>query len=326
MEQGESSDSAYLCVSGRLRVYVRGEDGVQRMVREMSRGEVIGEMSLYTGDPRSATVVALRNSVLVKLDKQHFDELLAISPQVSITFTRQIIRRLQTEHQRHPVSAPVTVGILPITNGIALEGFARRLAQQLQRFGRVCVIDAAEIDRALGEPGVAVRNDAQADQSIALALDAIEAEHDFVLLLAQATPGPWTRRCISHSDELLLLADAAQPPAVHAIEQACLTERPARSEAAEILLLLHPADLTTPRSTREWLARRPVTGHVHIRAELERDMARLARLLARKAVGLVFAGGGARGFAHLGFGALCRSTASRSTASAAPASARYWLH
>ena len=300
MEQGEPGDSAYLCISGRLRVYVVDEGGAQRMVREMSRGEVIGEMSLYTGEPRSATVVAVRSSVLVKLDKQHFDELLAISPQVSITFTRQIIRRLQTEHQRHPVAAPVTIGLLPITTDIALDGFARRLAEQLKRFGRVCVIDAAELDRTLGEPGIAVSNGAEADQNIALTLDAIEAEHDFVLLLAQTTPGLWTRRCISHSDEVLLLAEAAQPPALHAIEQACLTERPARSEAAEILVLLHPADLTTPRATREWLARRPVTAHVHIRPDLERDMARLARLLARKAVGLVFAGGGARGFAHLG--------------------------
>jgi NTE family protein len=300
MEQGAPGDSAYLCISGRLRVYLRDEDGTQRMVREMARGEVIGEMSLYTGEPRSATVVALRNSVLVKLDKQHFDDLLALSPQVSITLTRQIIRRLQTEHQRLPVAAPVTVGLLPITNGIALDGFARRLAQQLEHFGRVRVIDAAEIDRALAEPGIALSTDPQADQRIALALDAIEAEHDFALLVAQATPGPWTRRCVSHSDELLLLADATQPPAVHAIEQACLTERPARSEAAEILLLLHASDVTTPHGTREWLARRPVTAHVHIRPELERDIARLARLLARKAVGLVFAGGGARGFAHLG--------------------------
>ena len=300
MEQGAPGDSAYLCISGRLRVYVHDEDGTQRMVREMSRGEVIGEMSLYTGEPRSATVVALRNSVLVKLDKQHFDDLLALGPQVSITLTRQIIRRLQTEHQRLPVAAPVTVGLLPITNGIALDGFARRLAQQLERFGRVRVIDAAEIDRALAEPGIALSTDPQADQRIALALDAIEAEHDFVLLVAQTTPGPWTRRCVSHSDELLLVADATQPPVVHAIEQACLTERPARSEAAEILLLLHPSDVTTPRGTRGWLVRRPVTAHVHIRADLERDMSRLARLLARKAIGLVFAGGGARGFAHLG--------------------------
>ena len=300
MEQGAPGDSAYLCVSGRLRVYVRNDDGSQRMVREMSRGEVIGEMSLYTAEPRSATVVAVRNSVLVKLGKQHFDELLALSAQASITFTRQIIRRLQTEHLRHPVAAPVTVGLLPITNGIGLDGFAQRLAQQLRRFGRVCVIDSAAVDRVLGEPGIALSSEARADQSIALAIDAIEAEHDFVLLLANATPGAWTRRCISHSDELLLMAEAAQPPAVHAIEQTCLAERPARSEAAEILLLLHPADLVTPRGTREWLARRRVTAHVHVRPELERDMARLARLLARKAVGLVFAGGGARGFAHLG--------------------------
>ena len=300
MEQGESGDSAYLCISGRLRVYVRGDGGSQRMVREMSRGEVIGEMSLYTGEPRSATVIALRNSVLVRLDKQHFDELLALSPALSITFTRQIIRRLQTEHQRLPVAPPVTVGLLPITDGIALEDFGRRLAQQLKRYGRVCVIDAEEVDRALGTPGIALSTAPRAEQSIALALDAIEAEHDFVLLLADASPTSWTRRCISHSDELLLIADATQPPAVHAIEQACLAERPARIEASEILVLLHPAELTTPRATHEWLARRAVTGHVHIRSDLERDVARLSRLLARKAIGLVFAGGGARGFAHLG--------------------------
>jgi len=39
---------------------------------------------------------------------------------------------------------------------------------------------------------------------------------------------------------------------------------------------------------------------VHIRPELDRDMARLARIESRSAVGLVLAGGGARGFAHLG--------------------------
>ena len=300
MEQGAVGDSAYLCISGRLRVYVRDETGGQRMVREMARGEVIGEMSLYTGEPRSATVVALRNSVLVTLSKAHFDQLLGLSPQASIIFTRQIIRRLQTEHQRRPVAAPVTVALLPITDGIALDGFARRLAQQLERFGRVRVIDAAEIGGELRRRGITPSAGPHAEEAIALALDAIEAEHDFVLLLAQSTAESWTRCCISHSDEVLLVAEAAQPPVVHAIEQACLTERPARSEAAEILLLLHPADVVIPRGTHDWLARRPVTAHVHIRPELERDIARLARLLARKAVGLVFAGGGARGFAHLG--------------------------
>jgi NTE family protein len=299
MEQGAIGDSAYLTISGRLRVYVAVEDAPARIVRELSRGEVIGEMSLYTGEPRSATVVAVRDSVLVKLAKQHFEALLLNHPQVSIIFTRQMIHRLQTEHEHHPVAAPVTVGMLPISEGVDLRMFGQRLAAQLARFGRVSVVDSDAMDRALS-PGITERSDADADHRISLALDGLEASHDFVLLLANAAAGPWTQRCVRNADELLLIAEAAQPPAVHAVEQVCLTGRPARSEAAEILVLLHPAELQSPRNTRQWLARRPVTGHVNIRPELERDMARLARLLSRNAVGLVLAGGGARGFAHLG--------------------------
>ena len=52
MEQGQPGDSMYLSISGRLRAYVKDEEGVPRMVREMGRGQVIGEMSLYTDEPR----------------------------------------------------------------------------------------------------------------------------------------------------------------------------------------------------------------------------------------------------------------------------------
>lgn len=300
MEQGAPGDSAYLTISGRLRVYVRREDGSARLVREMSRGEIIGEMSLYTGEPRSATVVAVRDSVLVRLDKSHFDGLVAISPQVSVALTRQIIQRLQTQHQRRPMSAPVTIGVLPVTDGVTARAFADELAPELARFGRVTVIDAAAMDAMTAAAGAAAADGAEGDDAYAAALDEIEAAHDFVLLLADAAPTAWTRRCLRHSDEILLLADATRTPSVHPVEEACLHARPARSEAAEILVLLHPADAAMPRGTRAWLDRRPVTGHVHLRRGLARDTARLARLLARKAVGLVLGGGGARGFAHLG--------------------------
>lgn len=300
MEQGAAGDSAYLAISGRLRVYVAGDDGTPKMVRELGRGEVIGEMSLYTGEPRSATVVAIRDSVLVALDKPHFDALLARVPQVSVAFTRQIIGRLRTEHLRRPVPAPVTVGLLAVSAGVALPDFARRLAEHMARFGRVCVVDSTTIGQALAAQSSAATGEANAGRRLALAIDAFEADHDFVLLLADADASDWTRCCVQHADELLLVADATTTPVVHPIEQACLTERPARAEAAEILVLLHPAELKCPRNVRQWLARRPVTGHVNLRPALERDMARLARLVARKAIGLVLAGGGARGFAHLG--------------------------
>jgi len=300
MEQGAPGDSAYLSVSGRFRVYMANEDGTQRIVRELGRGEVIGEMSLYTGEPRSATVVAIRDSVLAKLDKPQFEAMLARSPQASIALTRQIIGRLQTQHLHHPVPAPVTVALLPVSEGVMLPDFAQRLARQLERFGRVRIVDAAAIERGLNEPGVSLREGVEVERRLALALDRVEAEHDFVLLMANPGADEWTRRCIRHSDELLLVADAARSPAVHEIERECLASQSTRSEAAETLVLLHPPGTTMPRGMRQWVARRPVAGHVNLRPDREADVARLARLLSRNAVGLVLGGGGARGFAHLG--------------------------
>lgn len=297
MAQGEPGDSMYLSVSGRLRAYVSHDGEPARMVREMGRGQVIGEMALYTDAPRSASVVAIRDSLLVRLDKQPFLDLLARHPQVGVALTRQIVGRLQTEHVPAPYAAPVVQTLLPISAGVDLAGFAAGLAAELGRFGRVRVVDAAAVEAALGP---AAASDSERYRQVSLWLDEIEAGHDFVLLLADAQPSAWTQRCCRHADEVLLLADAAAPPRLHANESACLLERPPRTEAAEILVLLHGADTPAPRGTAAWLARRPVTDHFHVRPALARDMARLARLQARRAVGLVLAGGGARGFSHLG--------------------------
>ena len=57
--------------------------------------------------------------VVVKLDKARFDGLLALSPQVSLSLTRQVIQRLQTQNLRRPLPAPVTIAVLPVTAGVA---------------------------------------------------------------------------------------------------------------------------------------------------------------------------------------------------------------
>ncbi|WP_284617268.1 patatin-like phospholipase family protein [Aquabacterium humicola] len=319
IEQGEPGDSMYLLVSGRLRAYVRNDDngnghgrsgasstspGGQRMLGEITRGQIVGEMSLYTDEPRMATVVAIRDSVLVKLGKEAFDRLLASSAQVSVALTRQIIQRLKQAHQNAPTVfvRPITIGLLPISPGIDLAELGAQLAAQLQRLGRVEVIDALRIDEELNAPEATLGPGAMVDlqRRMTLFLDRVEADADFVLLLGDALPTAWTERCCRDADELLLLADASQPPAIHSNEKACLLNRPARTEVAEVLVLLHAADAPVPVNTRAWLDRRPVADHWHIRPALERDLARLARLLSRTATGLVLAGGGARGLAHLG--------------------------
>lgn len=120
MTQGEPGDAMYLTVSGRLRTYIADEDGKQHMVREITRGQVVGEMSLFTDAPRSATLVAIRDTVLVRLGKAEFKHLLTVSGQVSIALTRQIIQRLQTEGSRSAMDRPVAIGLLTISAGVDL--------------------------------------------------------------------------------------------------------------------------------------------------------------------------------------------------------------
>ena len=66
VRQGEAGDALYVIRSGRARVTVRGDDGQERDVAHLERGEYFGEMSLLTGEPRTASVLADEDlSVLV---------------------------------------------------------------------------------------------------------------------------------------------------------------------------------------------------------------------------------------------------------------------
>ena len=301
MRQGEPGDTLYLLVSGRLRVFTE-EDGQHQIVREIPRGEVVGEMSLITGGARSATVVAIRDSVLVSLAQEDFVRLQAQYPEVTLSLTRQIIERLRAEGGRTVKERPVTLAVLPISAAVDAGAFARELARELAGRGRVSVLDAPLIERQLSAEGtpLSALDDEAGQRRIAALLDEIEGRHDYVLLVGDPTPTRWTQRCTRHADEILLLADVREPPVLHATERALLVDRPPYAESAEILVLLHPAEAGQARETMRWLARRPVSDHVHVRRGLAADLARLARIQSRSAVGLVLAGGGARGFAHLG--------------------------
>jgi len=293
MNEAEQGDAMYLVLSGRLRAYVKDDEGRPQAVREMGRGQIVGEMSVITGEPRRATVVTLRECVLVRLAKADFDRLLATSPRLSVVMTRQIIEHLRSRQERFRAARPVTIALVPVSAGVDVRAFAQSLAQHLARVGRVAVVDAPAV-------GAGMADDAEASARVATRMNEIEGANEFVLLAGDDAPTSWTARCCEGADEILLLADAAQPPVLHATETEYLMRRDGRTESAEILVLLHPPQTRSPRGTRAWLARRPVTDHVHVRPQVAGDMARLARIESHTAVGLVFAGGGARGLAHIG--------------------------
>ncbi|GAB3499042.1 patatin-like phospholipase family protein [Spirosoma knui] len=325
--QYEPGDCLYFVISGRLQAYTTDQQGNHQVIGEIIRGETVGEMAIFTGDPRSATIVALRDSVLVKLAKNAFEQIIAAYPAVSINVTKLIINRLRTSQGQpktngsdvpsRPAKKPVNICVLALHDGpVGLVSpaawLAGELSTQLRRKGTTFVVSSDEVQEVFNQPNFAqVDKDNQvAYRQLSQWLDDQESQHEFMLYLADPVrpdhPGglpvlsEWTRRCLRQADEILLLADATQSPNLTLIEKQYLMDE-LWTSVPHTLLLLHPSNTAHPRDTAHWLASRPaVKRHYHLRPGQNRDIARLARILSGTSVGLVLAGGGAKGFAHIG--------------------------
>jgi hypothetical protein len=80
--QGETGHSVYIVESGDLRVLHIDAMGVERVVDRLGPGDYFGETSLLLGEPRDATVQAIRDSALLRLHRDNFEPLLDQRPSV----------------------------------------------------------------------------------------------------------------------------------------------------------------------------------------------------------------------------------------------------
>ena len=116
--QGDRGDCMYLVAGGRLQAVVSEEDGSLRIVGEVAQGEPVGEMALLTGEPRTATIYAVRDSLLMKLDREVFEDLVREHPGVLLNITRRTIDRLSRSASLDRPSPEITnVAVVPVTGG-----------------------------------------------------------------------------------------------------------------------------------------------------------------------------------------------------------------
>jgi NTE family protein/lysophospholipid hydrolase len=298
--EGDASDDVYVVINGRLRVVTTDADGRERVLEEVGRGAAVGEVSLLTGDPRSATIYAVRDSDLLRLSRKAFDELTDRHPRAMMQIARAAAWRLRRAAQpaERAASAPTTFALIPATPGVPLTAFARRLVGELATAGTTLHLGSADVDRLLVKPGVAQSGeDTIVHESIVAWLSGQEREHGFLVLEGDPRFSAWTRRCLRQADRVLIVANASDDPAPQAMERAIgQMGLKARCE----LVLLQPDGIERPSGTGAWLAGRHVATHHHVRMSHDGDLRRIARRVSGRAVGLVLGGGGARGFAHIG--------------------------
>jgi NTE family protein len=278
---GENNQALFLVVTGSLGVFVDDEKGKRRLVAHVPAGETVGEMSLISGEPHSAQLVALRDTELLRINRDGFDGLIARHPRVMLNLMRVIVRRLQeTTQHRSDGSRPKTFAIVPLQEGLSQAKIAHRLSTALNEMGsKAAVLDASS-----------------AEQS-AEWFNSFEAAHDIVFYRGDTPTSPWTQLCLRQADRVFLLARSDQPLPLRPLDMPAFKER---ATGLPELLLLHPQGAGQGLPEHFAIRSGLFESHHHIRAGDPQDVKRLARFISGRAVGLVLAGGGARGFAHIG--------------------------
>jgi NTE family protein len=277
-EAGDDPDELYLVVSGNLGAYSLSAEGHRRLVGTIAAGETVGEMALISGKPRNATVVALRDTELGGLSREAFDKLMLSHPQGLRRVAELMAHRLDASQRqvRGRRSVPRTFAVVPHDKHAHATTFAAQLATHLEHLGRTELVWSQR----------------GADHTSQW-FHAVERTNDFVVYVCDPGPTSWTKLCLRQADVVLLLAQADAP----ASEWHASTSQAATMSQRVELVLLHK-DRVTPGCATRWLDLRPNVPHHHIRGTA--DIARLARLLTGRGLGVVLSGGGARGFAHIG--------------------------
>ncbi|MEP6694013.1 MAG: cyclic nucleotide-binding domain-containing protein [Chloroflexota bacterium] len=95
MRQGDESDALHVITRGRVRVE-RNQPGEPTLVlAELEVGDVIGEMGLLDGAPRSATVTALEHTQTLEIHATVMALVLMQYPQIAAALLRTLSRRLR---------------------------------------------------------------------------------------------------------------------------------------------------------------------------------------------------------------------------------------
>ena len=291
VRQHAPPDSVFVVVSGRFEVWVDGQD---QAINEIGVGEPIGEFGFFSGAPRTATVMAARDSVVLELDRPSFERIARDVPAIYQTLLAALARRAADTTARTGSSRRVgvarTIAVIAGGKEPIPPAFYDRFTRVAGQRGKFLIIDYGYLQRLF--PG-----QAPDDPAVSNWLNAIENEHELIAYVVDDALTDWTRKAIRQADQALIVVEGAAPEGINPVEAfAFATHPPARRR----LVRLHARRTGSVEGTAAWLADRDVAMHHHVALEDDRDFRSLHRFLTGRALGYVAAGGGGFGPAHIG--------------------------
>ncbi len=142
--EGDPGLTLYIVESGNVRIYVHCADGQETSVSVCTSGDIFGELAVIDGLPRSASAIAMEDSVVLGLNREQFRDYTRRFPQLALNFLKTLSVRVRSStRQMDALSALRVPGRL-----------ARKLLELAQAHG-VAEADGVRIPLALTQSDLA---------------------------------------------------------------------------------------------------------------------------------------------------------------------------
>ena len=290
---GEMSDSIFFVLSGSFGAFKAMRDGRSEFLGHIRAGEPVGEMAMFQGGididgdgspdnvPHTSSVYALRDSEVLEISRKGFQRISSAEPDILSAMIRLILSRLQEGNQRNRRTAPKVFTLVATSPSIDLELRAKALKKSLTKIGiKARIVDVEE-----------------GDEKPSVYFDMLEAENDIVILTSTMGDNAWYRLSMRQADRIWVVARADAKPSYPLFPE---ENSPAQSLKLVDVLLLHHGESRNACRPAEWLKAAGAARIFHWQGIDGVYCNRLARTIAGRSVGVVFSGGGARAYAHIG--------------------------
>ena len=298
--EGDAGDSLYFLVRGRLQAWARvggqGPDSKQQLLGEIVPGGSVGEVGLISGEPRSAGIQAIRDSLLIRIGRDGFEKLAEQHPALVLKLAANVARLLQRRTAKIDRSLK-TITLLPLNESVQVKDYCDLFAEQLSAQGSMMMVSPGNLAE-LGAPVTSLGDGKELPEGLRHWLSDQEDEHRYVVYRCKAGESPWSRFAIRQSDIILMVADADDGPG--SIKWEPQTHTGDGTSVGRRALVLLQRDRFTISNTRDWLQGRQMNFHLHMEIGRAEDIKRAVRIVTGTATGLVLGGGAARGLAALG--------------------------
>lgn len=284
--QGDQDNSLYIVISGRFRALALQADSTMHALGDIGEGEPIGEFALFMAEPRSASVVAIRKSIVLELKEKQYLDIVSKHPEFSSKLTRFVVNRLRRNAlQQHLETSAKNIAVINLQAENDISEYTEAVKKEFESLNvSIQILD----------------HDSHSNVETQVMYDTLEEHNGLNFLVCSDADLNWSKQCIIYADLVVLATDFYAESEIQVIERHLELYSQNILNKKIYLLLLHPEKAKFPENTRRWFTNRKVDLHIHYRKNHGSDIRRFARILSNKAIGLVLGGGGAKGFAHLG--------------------------